>query len=165
MKKITKLLLIILALLVLVGCSKSEYTYEKQEGKYIISEYTGTSSYLVVPDLYDGIEVAVIGYNTYAYNIFIYHASIGSNVSYIQGCAFWYCTNLEDIYIPKSVKMIENYAFYNCTKLKNVYYEGSSSDYINIMDNNDCLLNAASTYNVSLDQYKEIIGESKIINN
>ena len=45
-------------------------------------------------------------------------------VETIADSTFADCTNLESIYIPKSLNFVYGTAFTNCKKLKKVFYEG-----------------------------------------
>ena len=57
---------------------------------------------------------------------------------------FYSCSNLESVYIPKTVKYIRDCAFENCGKLKHVYYGGTSKQWnaISIDYGNDVLSSA-----------------------
>ena len=48
---------------------------------------------------------------------------IGSNVETINTYAFYCCTSLPEIRIPKAVTNINNYVFYQCSGLKTVIME------------------------------------------
>lgn len=160
--KITKILVISLFLLILVGCSRSEYTYKESNGNITISEYTGSSTYLEVPSIYQGKIIDVIDYNTYAYNINIIHVKLSDNTKVIKECAFWFCTNIETIYIPKGLEKIEECAFYRCDNLKYVYFEEAEANVnIEILGFNDCFKNAKTLYNVSSIEYEQIISTKK----
>lgn len=160
--KIIKLLVISLFLLVLVGCNRSEYKYSENDGSITISEYTGSSEYLIVPDVYQEKAISTIDYNTYAYNINIRYVRLSSNIKTIKECAFWYCINLESIYIPKGLEKIEECAFYSCTNLKYIYYEASESEVnLTILASNECFRSAVANYNVTVEEYENIINEKK----
>ena len=94
------------------------------------------------------------------YNIYIKNVCLSSGIKIIRECAFWYCTELETIYIPASLEKIEECAFYNCTNLKHIYYETESANII-VGANNECFINASSTYNVSVEEYEAIINANK----
>ena len=162
MNKIIKLLVISHFLLVLVGCGSKEYKYEESNGKVTISEYAGSDAYVIVPDAYLGKMVDTIDYNTYAYNINIYHVRLSDGIKVIRDCAFWYCTNLESIYIPKGLEEIKECAFYRCDNLKYVFFEDSEANInIEILASNECFKNAQAQYDVSAEDYERIIGYKK----
>ncbi|MBO4623007.1 MAG: leucine-rich repeat protein, partial [Bacilli bacterium] len=143
--RITKILVIILLLFVLVACSRSEYTYNQNGATYTISDYTGSSAYLQVPNEFQGKIIDVIDYNTYAYNINIIHVKLSDNTKLIKECAFWFCTNIETIYIPKGLEKIEECAFYRCDNLKYVYFEEAEANVnLEILGFNDCFKNATA---------------------
>ena len=159
MRKAIKILVIGLFLLILVGCNRSEYTYIDKGEIVTISEYTGSDMYVVVPNMYQSKIVDTIDYNTYAYNINIYHVRLSENIRLIRDCAFWYCTSLETIYIPKGLEKIEEAAFYRCDSLKYIYFEDSENNInLEIIDNNDWFKNAKALYNVSVEEYEELNG-------
>ena len=157
---IIKFLIISLALLMLVGCNSSEYKYTKNDNTVTISEYSGSDANVIIPSQYEEMIIDVIDYNTYAYNIYIKNVCLSSGIKIIRECAFWYCTELETIYIPASLEKIEECAFYNCTNLKHIYYEAESANII-VGANNECFINASSTYNVSVEEYEAIINANK----
>lgn len=70
------------------------------------------------------------------------------SVTSIGDDAFQWCTSLTSITIPDSVTSIGSGAFYYCTSLKTVYYEGTTSQWKNIIINtrNEALLYADITY-------------------
>ena len=69
MRKVIKILVISLFLLILVACSRSEYTYNDKDGNVTISEYTGSDMYVVVPNMYQSKVVDTIDYNTKMHNL------------------------------------------------------------------------------------------------
>ena len=63
----------------------------------------------------------------------------------IGSYAFGFCSNLEEIYIPKSLKIVSKSAFTGCDKLKYVYYEGTKEEYqtnliLKLPDNKNSLI-------------------------
>ena len=63
--------------------------------------------------------------------------------------AFYYCSELNTITIPKSVTKIGNNAFGNCYEIADVNYKGSEEQWnsISISGGNTCLTNAAIHFN------------------
>lgn len=47
----------------------------------------------------------------------------------IGSYAFGFCSNLEEIYIPKSLKIVSKSAFTGCVKLTYLHYEGTKEEY------------------------------------
>lgn len=76
----------------------------------------------------------------------------GKNVEKIPDYAFYKCSKIKSIKIGKNIKSIGNDSFYENTGLKDVYYEGTESEYENIIKgyNNKPLLNATVHYNVPM---------------
>jgi len=58
---------------------------------------------------------------------------IGNSVETIDDEAFFNCNSLASVNIPNSVTTIGYNAFYNCTSLKTTYYNGTKSQWNNIM--------------------------------
>ena len=102
---------------------------------------TCTDTDIVIPSKYEGLPVT----NIYPYafqNQAITSVSIPDSVTYIDGYAFYNCTNLTSIVIGGSVTKIGNNAFYNCNKLTNVYYKGTEDEW----DLHDTNLSKATRY-------------------
>ena len=77
---------------------------------------------------------------------------IGSN-------AFYNCSSLSYVVIPKNIKKIDSLAFSSCKKLKDVYYKGSKSDWKKIknegsqsIDTNAGIKDATIHYNYTPDE-------------
>lgn len=58
-----------------------------------------------------------INYNSYSGKVVIPSSVIGANVNRIGDRAFYNCSDLTSVTIPKSVTSIGNYAFSDCPKL------------------------------------------------
>lgn len=102
---------------------------------------TCTDTDIVIPSKYEGLPVT----NIYPYafqNQAITSVSIPDSVTYIDGYAFYNCTNLTSIVIGGSVTKIGNNAFYNYNKLTNVYYKGTEDEW----DLHDTNLSKATRY-------------------
>ena len=102
---------------------------------------TCTDTDIVIPSKYEGLPVT----NIYPYafqNQAITSVIIPDSVTYIDGYAFYNCTNLTSIVIGGSVTKIGNNAFYNCNKLTNVYYKGTEDEW----DLHDTNLSKATRY-------------------
>lgn len=59
-------------------------------------------------------------------------AEIGKSVQIIDYSAFYGCSLLQSVVIPKSVTQIVSYAFYRCSALDTVYYEGSAQEWAKV---------------------------------
>ena len=70
--------------------------------------------------------------------------TVPDGVVTIDERAFGNNQNLESIAIPESVKTIERYAFLDCLNLANIYYNGTETEWNNIMKVEDWDFNAGS---------------------
>ncbi|MBQ7960960.1 MAG: leucine-rich repeat protein [Clostridia bacterium] len=111
--------------------------------------------------------VTAIDHNAFGHCTSLTEIVIPENIAYLGEGVFWYCTNLENVIIteglvivsmdtfymcrnlisitiPESVETIETQAFSCCDNLTDVYFDGSRSQWNNIIieDSNDNLLNA-----------------------
>lgn len=68
-------------------------------------------------------------HNLYINNQLVTNLVIPDCVTYIGGLAFDRCLCLNGITIPKSVKTINRGAFWFCTNLTNIYFEGTKSEW------------------------------------
>ena len=78
------------------------------------------------------------------YNLNITKVEIPEGIRQIGSCSFSNCTSLSEVVIRKGVEIIDTNAFANCKSLKNVYYYSPQDDWglINIRTGNNDLLNA-----------------------
>jgi hypothetical protein len=129
MKNAIKVLCFVLAVIVVVGASglvyfkwdngDFKYTAGSESGTVVITEYTGNSVNIVIPNRLRGKKVVSIdesafsGMDIVSLKISKYVTSIGKN-------AFEGCTQLESVDLGTSVKTIGDMAFANCTSLKSV---------------------------------------------
>lgn len=82
-----------------------------------ITYYTGTSSRVTLPTTVtiNGIQCKVTGIDDYAFrnNTSIKSVVIPYGYHSIGSGAFYYCTNLTNVYVPSSLAAIGDYAFYS----------------------------------------------------
>lgn len=76
--------------------------------------------------------------------------TIPERVTEIEEGAFNGCSNLTSIYISDGLLEIGRWVFYRCPNLRDVYYDGTESDWQNIiiLEENDDLINATIHYNM-----------------
>lgn len=76
---------------------------------------------------------------------------VSEGITTIGEASFNNCHNLTRVYLPDSLTFIEYGAFFSCSSLTDVYYAGTEEDWndIYIDIENNCLTNAAVTYNAS----------------
>ena len=109
--------------------NRLDFGLELEDGEYIVGEYYGNDSHVVVPAYYNGIPVTQM----YAYAYMNYSVAFNSRglvsvelpdtISQLTDYAFYGCEDLTQITIPDSVDHIGIIAFYGCTKLDTVYFE------------------------------------------
>ena len=87
---------------------------------YIITDYVGDETELVIPDEYNGLPVTQIGSRAFESDGQLIAIIIPDSVTSIGDSAFGDCTGLTSITIPDSVTSIELYAFSGCSGLTSV---------------------------------------------
>lgn len=92
----------------------NDFTYELINGQVYISGYYGTASNVSIPSSIYGIKVVGIDSYTFDDNNYLYKVTVPSTVTYIERAAFYYCDNLQEVYIMNPNCYLENYAFYDC---------------------------------------------------
>lgn len=85
--------------------------------EYYIAGYTGNSSRVKIPALFQTNPVTKISNNAFLNNTTLVYADIPATVESIGMNAFYGCSALEEIDIPDSVTSIGTNAFYGCTSL------------------------------------------------
>ncbi|MBO5869394.1 MAG: bacterial Ig-like domain-containing protein, partial [Clostridia bacterium] len=100
-----------------------EFSLSDDGTYYIVSDYTGTATEVVIPSEYKGIPVASIRYSAFAENSIITNVTIPDSVTNIDAWAFSYCYALTSITIPASVISIGDCAFFDCYALTDIYCE------------------------------------------
>ena len=106
-----------------------DYQYEVlDDGTVMITDYTGNATELEIPAKIDGMDVTVLGDESFMECKNLTSVIIPEGVKWIgEGTshhavagAFYECSSLESVSIPSSVTHIRWYAFLNCDKLKNM---------------------------------------------
>ena len=166
MKKISKILAIILAILMVISiipitASAATLKYAGESVFWDINNgvlmiygsgemYSYTSSTVPWRSYKDKIkeisineDITSIGDYAF-YGLNITEVEIPEGVRKIGTYAFANCTSLSKVVIRKGVEIIDTNAFANCNSLKKVYYYSPQNDWglINIRTGNDYLLNA-----------------------
>ncbi len=85
------------------------FKYSETDKGYLVSDYTGTDTRVIVPSTYDD------GTNDK-------HPVVGTSNSSSSRTGAFYDSNVDitDIYIPKTFKTIGGYSFYECKSLKSI---------------------------------------------
>ncbi len=90
------------------------------DGNITITGYTGSSSYLEIPETIDGKIVTKIGKCAFEDNQTITEAVLPDTIVMIDYKAFDSCQNLVTINFPDSLTTIGSYAFTSCKNLKEI---------------------------------------------
>ena len=104
---------------------RSIFIYSLEDGKAVITGYTGTDEHLVIPSHIDGLRVYSIAsraFENYSFKSVI----ISEGVEEIDWFAFYKCQNLESVTIPKSVRKIGHSAFDGVSSRFTVYCHDNS---------------------------------------
>lgn len=123
MKKLISLVIVSLLILSVVPLSVFAETdglvFElSQDGTYyIVDDYTGTDTEVVIPSSYNGLPVKEIGYDVFNYNKDIKSVVIPDSVTAIQAHAFQDCTALENVTMSKELVYLGIGAFRRCENL------------------------------------------------
>lgn len=104
---------------------ESIFTYKINDGKATITGFTGKDEHIVIPSMVDGFEVYSVSSNAFEGYRFK-SVIISEGVEEIDWFAFYNCTSLSAITIPKSVKKIGHSAFSGCSKSFTIYCQSGS---------------------------------------
>ena len=133
--------------------------FELLDGEYKVSEYIGSEIEVIVPAVYNGKPVTIIGESAFEncrsitsivipYGIKIIEEfafsvcssltklTLPNSVTVINRFAFEFCNFLKSIVIPSSVTRIGGWAFQGCNNLQYIYFKGSIFEWQNILDSN-----------------------------
>lgn len=97
----------------------SDFKYEAVQDGYAITDYTGTSKTVVLPDTIDGMKVIAVGRYAF-FNQKIKSLTLGKYVRTLDECAFARCENLSSVTLNDGLEIIDNGAFLGCTSLNSV---------------------------------------------
>lgn len=105
--------------------SRSVFIYTLEEGKAIITGFTGDDEHIVIPAKIDGIEVYGIASSAFE-DYPIKSVIISEGVEVIDWFAFYRCSSLESVTVPASVRRIGHSAFEGCSLRFTIYcHDGS----------------------------------------
>ena len=91
----------------------------------LLTNYSGTSGDVVIPDTVDGHPVVAVGAHMFAYNEAVRSVMLPEGIRSIGNMAFFKCIHLHDIVIPEGVTMIDECCFGGCTELSEVQLPAS----------------------------------------
>ena len=104
---------------------RSVFIYSLEDGKAIITGFTGNDKHIVIPSQIDGFEVYSIASNAFE-DYSIKSVIISEGVEVIDWFAFYRCSELESVTIPASVRRIGHSAFEGCSTNFTIYCHDSS---------------------------------------
>lgn len=100
--------------------NNGEYEYTNYSDHIKLLKYLGNGGEVTVPSEIDGINVTVIGENTFQLCDSLVKAEIPDSVERIEGTAFAGCVKLAEVNIPNSVSVIESMTFNECESLTEI---------------------------------------------
>ncbi len=147
---------------------ESNFVFQPTEKGYVLTDYTGDSTVVVIPDTHKNInqnyeEIPVVGIDTnmsndgaFENNTTINSIILPSTLKNIKTFSFKGCVNLTEIVLgsanaePNTVDLTVSFgAFDGCTSLESVYYRGTKSQWETISiheQGNETLKNADIYY-------------------
>ena len=99
-----------------------DYVYQMTEDGEgaLLTNYSGTSGDVVIPETVDGHPVVAVGAHMFAYNEAVESVKLPEGIRSIGNMAFFKCTHLQGIEIPEGVTMIDECCFGGCEALSEV---------------------------------------------
>ncbi len=100
--------------------------YKLFKGTYVVSDYTGSASEVIIPSTYKGVAVTSIYSEAFYMYDRLTSITIPDSVTSIDNEAFFQCRNLTSVTVPDSVTSIGDDAFANCFSLTSVTFGENS---------------------------------------
>ena len=88
-----------------------------KDNAYIIKEYNGYASTVIVPSSYNGYPIETIAYNAFWRGDEIKEIIVSDGIKVIEDGAFHSCDNLYRVYLPASLTEVGKNAFEGCYRL------------------------------------------------
>ncbi len=85
---------------------ENNFSIETEDDEVKIISFNSEASTVAIPKKFDGNKLKVIGEESFRENNSIHKALIPDGVEVIEDKAFYYCMNLQYVYIPESVTEI-----------------------------------------------------------
>ena len=101
--------------------------YIVNSNELMITEYTGSSKDVVIPESYNNYAVTTIGPNAFS-DLDIESVTMPDTVTEIQSYAFQSCTKLKNVKLSNNLKTFGNNVFFLCTALESVEIPVSVED-------------------------------------
>jgi len=102
-----------------------ELGYKVDPAGWLISEYIGTNTEVIVPSQIEGKPVVIISNLAFCENDLLVSVTIPDGVTLIGNRAFDKCKSLKSVSIPNGVTKIGNWAFGNCPSLASIVLPNS----------------------------------------
>ena len=155
MKKIVMVLSLFIAF-----CALCSFTAYAQESDFtvkdgMITSYNGTDSYVEIPAIIDGVEIAGIDPYAFNNNDTVETVVIGDGIEVIQSYAFVDCDKLTTVKCPDSMLLICLYAFDKCYDLEDLDVPESTHMMIDYTDT------PGSTYSTPDDSTEPMTEETE----
>ena len=100
--------------------SKDEFVYFAYEGVVYITEFTGNSECVIIPNEIDGNPVVEISNTAFRNNTNVKAVKIGDNVKKIGDYVFANCSSLEFVLFGDRVENLGEGAFVGCASVKEI---------------------------------------------
>ena len=100
----------------------SDFEYKRDGKNVTLTQYTGNTSELVIPEKIDKLTVTELGENLFKGNTDLTRVSIPDTVTKIGKTAFESCSNLGSVKMSKSIETIGQGCFSGCRRLKEISF-------------------------------------------
>lgn len=101
----------------LITDSETGLVYVEHNGEYVVVDYVGSDTSVIIPEYYNGIKVTTIGITAFAGNDAITSITISNNITRIDNHAFHDCSSLTAFNFTSNIKCIGYCAFFGCKNL------------------------------------------------
>ena len=100
--------------------TSGDYKYVVSENEATITRYTGTESYVRIPEKIDGYTVRMVGKYAFGSCARLEKIEIPDSVTEIGEEAFKECRNLKEVSGGRKLQKFESWVFYNCENLEKI---------------------------------------------
>lgn len=121
----------------------SNFSFSVSNGTATITNYSGKTADLEIPDKYNGLPIREIAEFAFLNATFLKSVTIPESVKTIGAYAFENCSGLETVSIPASCTSIGNMAFAGCSSLKGITVNSNNTSYVS---ENGVLYNKDKTF-------------------
>ena len=102
--------------------------FEKVDGGYEVSYYSGSDAYVNIPNSHDGLPVIGIGDVAFENCRSLLRVKIPEGIRYLGRRAFAGCNGLTEITVPESVVRVGEKVFDGCGRLKSLYWNAAACE-------------------------------------